>query len=116
MGAPQSEREQAALVAPRHPVYVKALTLRELVDVERIKLELLNGHILIVKISQIAKRNPHETKVAINLLVDFVRARNGDIGRLGEERIVLTPAAVRIWRRTEPIKMPRGAGYIDEEK
>jgi len=110
----QGSREKVTQAQLKHPVYVKALPLRDLADLERIKLEILNGHVLIVKISHIAKRSIHETKVAINMLAEFVRSQNGDIGRLGEERIVITPASLRIWRRSEPIGIPAGgeAEYV----
>src|SRR5881628_1992065 len=81
------------------PVYVKALPLQELDDVEKIKLEVRAGSILIVRITPLARRSVDETKLAITELTDHVKTIGGDIARLGEERIVITPPGVRIWRR-----------------
>lgn len=81
------------------PVYVKALPLQELDDVEQIKLEVKSGSILIVRITPLARRSVDETKLAITELTDHVKAIGGDIARLGEERIVITPPGVRIWRK-----------------
>ena len=81
------------------PVYVKALPLQELDDVEKIKLEVRAGSILIVRITPLARRSVDETKLAITELTDHVKAIGGDIARLGEERIVITPPGVRIWRK-----------------
>jgi len=95
--------EKFPLVNPsiQHPIYVKAFPLREPTDVPRIKAEIIEGNILIVKITPIAKRSVEETKSAISELVDFVKSIQGDIARLGEERIVMTPPTVKVWRGRE---------------
>ena len=81
------------------PQYVKALPLQELDDVDRIKAEIGTGSILIVRITPLAKKSVDETKLAITELTDYVKSIGGDIARLGEERIVMTPPGVKIWRR-----------------
>ncbi len=79
--------------------YVKALPLLELDDVEGIKVEIRAGNILIVRITPLARKSVDETKLAITELTDHVKSIGGDIARLGEERIVITPPGIRIWRR-----------------
>ena len=81
------------------PLYVKALPLQELDDVEAIKTEIRTGNILIVRITPLARKSVDETKLAITELTDHVKSIGGDIARLGEERIVITPPGVKIWRR-----------------
>src|SRR5438445_3889330 len=81
------------------PLYVKALPLQELDDVEAIKTEIRTGNILIVRITPLARKSVDETKIAITELTDQVKSIGGDIARLGEERIVITPHVVKIWRR-----------------
>ena len=81
------------------PLYVKALPLQELDDVDSIKAEIGGGNILIVRITPLAKKSVEETKLAITELTDHVKSIGGDIARLGEERIVITPPGVKIWRR-----------------
>lgn len=81
------------------PLYVKALPLQELDDVESIKTEIGTGNILIVRITPLARKSVDETKLAITELTDHVKSIGGDIARLGEERIVITPPGVKIWRR-----------------
>src|SRR5438876_12356593 len=80
-------------------LYVKALPLQELDDVEVIKTEIRTGNILIVRITPLARKSVDETKLAITELTDHVKSIGGDIARLGEERIVITPAGVKSWRR-----------------
>jgi SepF-like predicted cell division protein (DUF552 family) len=111
--------ERLPLVNPsiQHPIYVKAYPLRDLADVPRIKAEIIEGNILIVKITPIAKRSVEETKSAINELVEFIKSIEGDIARLGEERIVMTPPTVKVWRGTERSKLElatAGAGANEE--
>lgn len=114
------EREDRfPLVNPsiQHPIYVKAFPLRDLMDVPRIKAEIIEGNILIVKITPIAKRSVEETKSAISELVDFIKSIQGDIARLGEERIVMTPPTVKVWRGREssPLTVaPTGSGSDEE--
>ena len=89
------------------PVYVKALPLQELDDVETIKAEIRIGNILIIRITPLARKSVDATKLAITELTDHAKSIGGDIARLGEERIVITPPGVRIWRReSSPTEAP----------
>jgi SepF-like predicted cell division protein (DUF552 family) len=78
--------------------YVRAMPLSHLKDLDLIERSLSAGNVLIIKITPIAKRSVEETKIAINQLTDFAKRQGGDIARLGEERVVLTPRGIRIWR------------------
>ncbi len=82
----------------------------------RIKAEIIEGNILIVKITPIAKRSVEETKSAISELVAFVKSIQGDIARLGEERIVMTPPTVKVWRReNSPVEATATGVAANEE-
>src|SRR5437879_2055368 len=80
-------------------IYVKALPLQELDDVETIKGEVKTGNILIVRITPLTRKSVEETKLAITDLTNYTKSLGGDIARLGEERIVITPAGVRVWKK-----------------
>jgi len=113
-----ADSERFPLVNPsiQHPIYVKAYPLRDPTDVPRIKAEIIEGNILIVKITPIAKRSVEETKSAISELVEFVKSIQGDIARLGEERIVMTPPTVKVWRgRSSRLTVTAGSAGADEE-
>jgi hypothetical protein len=103
IGVDYESDEKFPLVNPsiQHPIFVKAFPLRDPTDVPRIKAEIIEGNILIVKITPIAKRSVEDTKSAISELVEFVKSIQGDIARLGEERIVMTPPTVKVWRGRE---------------
>jgi len=78
--------------------YVRAMPLKDLKDLDQIERVSSAGNVVIIKITPIAKRSVEETKIAINQLSDFAKRIGGDIARLGEERVVLTPPGIRIWR------------------
>ena len=78
--------------------YLKAMPLKDLADLEKIKDEVKNGNILILRITPLANKSIEDVKQAIDKLYKFVESISGDIARLGEERVILTPKTVKIWR------------------
>jgi len=89
---------ETAQVSPPGKVYLKALPLRALEDLDVVKREVKEGNILILKVSPLAKKSVDDVKRAVSELLEFTRLVGGDIARLGEERVVVTPSFVRIWR------------------
>jgi SepF-like predicted cell division protein (DUF552 family) len=78
--------------------YLKAMPLRDLSDLEKIKDEVKNGNVLILRITPLASKNIEDVKQAVNELYEFAESIGGDIARLGEERVVICPQHIRIWR------------------
>jgi SepF-like predicted cell division protein (DUF552 family) len=78
--------------------YLKAMPLRTLADVEVIKHELRIGNIIILKITSLAVKSVEDIKKAVDELSKFTQSIGGDIASLGEERVVLVPDSIRIWR------------------
>lgn len=104
----KEQRAQAEeQVSPPSKVYLKALPLRDLEDVDTIKREVKSGNILILKISPLARKSVDDVKKAVDQLLEFTQHMGGDIARLGEERVVITPSSVAIWR--EKTIGPKGA-------
>jgi SepF-like predicted cell division protein (DUF552 family) len=83
--------------------YLKAMPLRELADLEEIKNEVKNGNVLILRITPLASKNIEDVKRAVNELYEFAESISGDIARLGEERIVICPQNIRIWRENRQV-------------
>ena len=75
------------------------MPLRTLDDVEVIKHELKLGNILILKITPLARKSVEDVKKAVNELSVFTQSIGGDIASLGEERVVMVPYFIRIWRQ-----------------
>ena len=75
------------------------MPLRSLADVEVIKHELKMGNILILKITPLARKSIDDVKKAVDELSSFTKTIEGDIASLGEERVVIAPNSIRIWRQ-----------------
>ena len=84
-------------------IYLRALPLRTLDDVEIVKREVKSGNILILRISPLAKKSIEDVKKAVDELCEFTKLVGGDIARLGEERVVVTPSSIQIWREKTPV-------------
>jgi len=101
-GTENSEISKANSASPStndtQKIYLRALPLRALEDVEVVKDEVKSGNILILRITPLAKKSVEDVKQAVNELCEFVEHVGGDIARLGEERVVVTPSSIRIWR------------------
>ncbi len=98
--APVEQKPPAPEVSSK--TYLKAMPLRELSDLENIKTEVQNGNIIILRVTPLASKSIEDVKVAVNDLFQFADSVGGDIARLGEERVVITPKTVRIWREKTP--------------
>ncbi len=86
--------------------YLKAVPLKELTDLDGIKEEVKNGNILILRITPLASKSIEDVKSAVNELYAFTESIGGDIARLGEERVVVCPKNIKIWREKTPEKVP----------
>jgi len=84
--------------------YLKAMPLRELTDLENVKTEVTSGNIIILRITPLATKSIEDVKQAVNQLYEFAESINGDIARLGDERVVICPDKIRIWREKTAIQ------------
>lgn len=108
---PEASEPAVAVEEPEPPVetvacktYLKAMPLRNLSDLENIKTEVQNGNILILRITPLATKSIESVKSAVNELYSFTESVGGDIARLGDERVVICPKNIRIWREKAPVK------------
>jgi SepF-like predicted cell division protein (DUF552 family) len=83
--------------------YLKAMPLRDLSDLEEIKNEVKKGNVLILRITPLASKSIEDVKQAVNELYEFAESIGGDIARLGEERVVICPQNIRIWREKKQV-------------
>lgn len=82
----------------KETVYLKALSLKSLEELPGIKDDVNKRMIIILRITPLAQKDVEELKKAVEELYQFSVSIGGDIARLGEERIVITPPGVKIWR------------------
>jgi SepF-like predicted cell division protein (DUF552 family) len=103
------EPKKAEAIEKQEPgakTYLKAMPLRDLADLENIKSEVKSGNILILKITPLANKSIQDVSKAVDELYQFTESIGGDIARLGEERIVVCPPKIKIWR--EKSTLPNG--------
>ena len=105
----KSPRNESGRLKRKIPdkVYLKAMPLKSIEDINSIKDEVASGNILIIRVSPLATNNIDDVKRAVSELCEFADSHGGDIARLGEERIVVTPPFVRIWREKGKISEVR---------
>ena len=106
---PKKEENEKPAVPPSKDkevsskTYLKAMPLRDLSDLEEIKKEVKNGNVLILRITPLASKSIEDVKRAVNVLYEFAESIHGDIARLGEERVVICPQNIRIWREKKKV-------------
>lgn len=83
--------------------YLKAMPLRDLSDLDAVKSEVNSGNILILRVTPLANKSVEDIKRAVNELCEFAESVGGDIARLGEERVVICPPNVKIWREKQAV-------------
>ena len=102
----EDEKKDNSLSAEKEvesKTYLRAMPLRDLSDLEEMKTEVKNGNVLILRITPLASKSIEDVKRAVNELYEFAESIGGDIARLGEERVVICPQHIRIWREKRRI-------------
>lgn len=84
-------------------IYLKALSIQETSDVDSVRTELEAGNIVIARITPLARKSVDDARQVVDELCAFIKELGGDIARLGEERLVITPPSIRIWRKSPEI-------------
>jgi SepF-like predicted cell division protein (DUF552 family) len=100
---PKKTGKEAEVESPVAETYLKAMPLRDLSDLENVKNEVKSGNIIILRITPLATKSIDDVKQAVNELSKFAESIEGDIARLGEERVVICPQNIRIWREKTPV-------------
>ena len=94
--------QKAEVTEPLSKTYLKAMPLKDLADIENVEEQVKNGNIIILKVTPLATKSIDDVKNAVNQLYEFAESIGGDIARLGEERVVICPKNIRIWREKTP--------------
>ena len=70
-------------------------------DSDRLQRKVREGNILLVKIKDLKAKDMEELKRSVEKLRKTCLAINGDIAGMGEEWLILTPAAAKVHREQE---------------
>lgn len=84
--------------------YLKAMTVRDYSDMEMIKKDIKMGMILIVRVGPMAQKDLQGLRMLVDDIYAAAKAEGADIARLGEERILVTPVGIQIWRPQYDLK------------
>jgi SepF-like predicted cell division protein (DUF552 family) len=86
------------------PTYLKAITIRDPSDIHTIKEDIKKDMILILRVTPLAQKDVDKLRKVVEELYTIAKSSNADIARLGEERIIVTPPGVKIWKPDYDLK------------
>ena len=86
------------------PTYLKAITIRDPSDLHTIKEDIKKEMILILRVTPLAQKDVDKLRKVVEELYAIANNANADIARLGEERIIVTPPGVSIWKPEYDLK------------
>jgi SepF-like predicted cell division protein (DUF552 family) len=92
------DMENVDLLHEEADFYVKPVALESEADTKIVEDELKLGNIILLNVSPMLRSATH-LKQAISNLRTFVYGMNGDIARIDEDKILLTPARVKIVKK-----------------
>ena len=86
------------------PTYIKAITIRDPSDIHTIKEDIKKEMVLILRVTPLAQKDVDKLRKVVEELYVIARDSNAEIARLGEERIIVTPSNVKIWKPNYDLK------------
>ena len=86
------------------PTYLKAITIRDSSDIHTINEDIKKGMVLILRVTPLAQKDVKKLRKLVEELYVIARDSNAAIARLGEERIIVTPPNVKIWKPDYDLK------------
>ncbi len=84
--------------------YLKAITIRDSSDLHSIKEDIKKNMILILRVTPLAQKDVEQLRKVVEELYSIAKNSGADIARLGEERIIVAPAHVKIWKPDYDLK------------
>jgi len=86
------------------PTYLKAITIRDPSDLHTIKEDIKKNMILILRVTPLAQKDVDKLRKVVEELYSIAKNAGAEIARLGEERIIVTPPNVKIWKPDYDLK------------
>jgi SepF-like predicted cell division protein (DUF552 family) len=87
-----------------NPTYLKAITIRDPSDIHAIKEDIKRGMILILRVTPLAQKDVDELRKVVEEVYSIAKNSDADIARLGEERIIVAPTSIKIWKPEYSLK------------
>lgn len=79
--------------------YVKPIALQREEDVSMVVDEAKSGNIVLLNISDLAKRNAIKLRDLVTKVKEEVHGIDGDIARISHDRVLVTPSKVKIIKK-----------------
>ena len=84
--------------------YLKAITIRDVSDIHSIREDIKKEMILILRVTPLAQKDVDQLRKVVEELYSVAKAAGADIARLGEERIIVAPSGIKIWKPEYDLK------------
>ncbi|MFH0986824.1 MAG: cell division protein SepF [Candidatus Micrarchaeota archaeon] len=91
--------ESDDLMEEHADMWVRPYSLEEVVDVEKVSDELKKGNMVLLNIEPLYKKNAIKLRQAVSELKTTLGEINGDMARVTEHRILMTPSGVKISKK-----------------
>lgn len=78
--------------------YIVGYPLTNEDEVDRVKKDLKRNFIIVLRVTPLLEKDKEAVINAVKRIYDHVMSIGGDIARLGEDRVIVTPPGVKIWR------------------
>ncbi len=86
------------------PTYLKAITIKDVSDMHSIREDIKKEMILILRVTPLAQKDVGQLRKLVEEVYAVAKASDADIARLGEERIIVTPPNIKIWKPEYDLK------------
>lgn len=90
--------EEGDLMEEEADAWVKSMGLNDISDVQGIMEEAKKGNIVLVDINSLYKKNKVKLRQSISELKGTMSDLDGDIARVTEEKVLVTPSGIKIER------------------
>ena len=77
-------------------MWVRPMSLEDVIDIEKITGGLRKGNIVLLNIQPLYKKNTIKLRQAVSELKGTVHEINGDIARVTEHKVLVTPSGVKV--------------------
>ncbi len=81
--------------------FVKPMSLTTEADIELVLNEAKSGNIVLLNIGELNRRNAIKLKELVTKIKSGVDSINGDIARISQDRVLVTPSKVKIIKKKE---------------
>jgi SepF-like predicted cell division protein (DUF552 family) len=91
--------EEGDMLEEQADMWVRPCALEDVIDVEKVTQELKKGNIVLLNIEPLYKKNTIKLRQAVSEIKGTVHDINGDIARLSDTKVLITPSNVKIAKK-----------------